>query len=172
MNFHATRYPDKTASADSGFSFKHIVSRRKLYLAFSLVSKSILLLLFIQMATGCRHIASNEIQPSLAAPAEFSQSWKNTLPKSSWWETFQDPILNELIEKAFKSSFTLKQAFARIMQARLAAGQSASELYPEVTGVVSAGSDWFTDGKEQKNYRAKINISWEVDNERKLMGYA
>jgi NodT family efflux transporter outer membrane factor (OMF) lipoprotein len=55
-----------------------------------------------------------------------------------WWEGFQDPELNALVEEALSDSFTLQEAWARLNQARALAVQAGSALYPDLT--VGAGA--------------------------------
>ena len=125
--------------------------------------KGIALLLCAQLLAGCGHLASSEIQPAVTVPAAFSRARQNTAPERDWWQSFQDPALNGLLERAFGSSFTLKQGYARIRQAKISSGQAGSELYPALASDISLGSSWLKDGVQEKRYRADVNFSWELD---------
>ncbi|WP_153306065.1 efflux transporter outer membrane subunit [Desulfatiglans anilini] len=57
-----------------------------------------------------------------------------------WWESFEDPELNALVEGALAANPTLRQAWARLDQARAVAVQAGSSLYPDLT--VSAGAGY------------------------------
>lgn len=58
-------------------------------------------------------------------------------PPERWWETFEDPELNALVDEALAANPTLQQAWARLQQARAVAVQAGSALYPDLT--VNAG---------------------------------
>ena len=131
--------------------------------ACSVLVKIIVLLILAQMSTGCGHVISKEIKPSVIVPAGFSLTRKNTPPARDWWKSFHDPALNGMIERAFGSSFTLKQGYARIRQAKISAGQAGSELYPTIASDISVGSTWLKDGVQEKRYKADVNFSWELD---------
>lgn len=49
-----------------------------------------------------------------------------------WWKSFNDPVLASLVERAVESNLDLRQAEARVRQARAARGVAASGLWPEI----------------------------------------
>ena len=49
-----------------------------------------------------------------------------------WWDVFDDPALQQLVQKALAGSYDLQQAVARIEVARAQVGVAASQLYPQV----------------------------------------
>ncbi|NTV42320.1 MAG: TolC family protein, partial [Syntrophobacteraceae bacterium] len=49
-----------------------------------------------------------------------------------WWKSFEDPVLTSLVERAIESNLDLRQAEARIRQARATRGVAASALWPEI----------------------------------------
>ncbi len=83
--------------------------------------------------------------PQVAAPAQF----KNTAPASpghpavpgasadAWWGVFHDPALDTLERQATASNLDLRQAIARIDQARQGSRQAAADLYPTVESNLS-----------------------------------
>jgi NodT family efflux transporter outer membrane factor (OMF) lipoprotein len=52
--------------------------------------------------------------------------------KGDWWELFQDPILNGLVQRALKANESLHVAAARLDQARSQVTVARSALYPDV----------------------------------------
>src|ERR1044072_1215824 len=48
-----------------------------------------------------------------------------------WWEVFDDPILNDLIHRAYKSNLTVRQAGFQILQAREQRAIAFGELFPQ-----------------------------------------
>ena len=53
--------------------------------------------------------------------------------KENWWDYFQDPVLNDLIDTALENNRDLFAAYERIVQAKAMAGESFSDLLPEVS---------------------------------------
>jgi len=49
-----------------------------------------------------------------------------------WWTTFNDPLLNSLIDRAAASNLDLKVAEARIREARAQRGIVSAGYYPSV----------------------------------------
>ena len=79
-------------------------------------NKAIILLVAVVL-TGCM-IGPNYKRPSVDVP----QSWRfedkeaKDVANTTWWEQFNDPVLNDLIQDALKENKDLKVAAARIEQ--------------------------------------------------------
>ena len=56
----------------------------------------------------------------------------------TWWKTFNDPLLNRLMERAQTGNLDLKMAFARIEQARAERLANRAALFPKVGGNAAA----------------------------------
>ena len=56
----------------------------------------------------------------------------------AWWESFNDPTLNRVVEAALASNFDLRQAVARVEQARARARIARAAVFPLVTPSLSA----------------------------------
>ncbi|MFC1652263.1 efflux transporter outer membrane subunit [Planctomycetota bacterium] len=67
----------------------------------------------------------------------------------SWWETFKDEDLNDLIESGLAANFGLQQYVARIEQATALARQAGARLYPSLDLVAGYESEW--DGETASN---------------------
>jgi NodT family efflux transporter outer membrane factor (OMF) lipoprotein len=59
-----------------------------------------------------------------------------------WWKTFRDPVLNELIEIAYKNNPTLQMAGVKILRARAELNGSIGNLFPQQQGV-SGGTSYY-----------------------------
>ncbi|MDA1069041.1 MAG: TolC family protein, partial [Verrucomicrobia bacterium] len=87
----------------------------------------------------------------------------------SWWETFEDPELNRLIEAGLDTNLGLQQFVARIDQATALARQVGATLYPAIN--LNAGYDRDRDGKtgagESRDRQDSSNLGilfrWEAD---------
>lgn len=88
---------------------------------------------------------------------------------SRWWEAFNDPTLNGLIERAVQGNKDLRIAEARLRQARAALGITEAAWYPNVD--VGGGVTRSRTGEannvpratEGTLYRAGFDASWEID---------
>lgn len=86
-----------------------------------------------------------------------------------WWTAFNDPVLVSLVKRATESNMDIKQAEARIRQARAARGVSIAGFGPVVNAVGSymrshspqstTGNDGITSGQ----YQAGFDAAWELD---------
>ena len=65
--------------------------------------------------------------------------WRNAAPEAfevgaevpaRWWSSFNDPILDSLIERARVNNLTLQEAYARIKEARSFLGVGRGESLP------------------------------------------
>lgn len=52
-------------------------------------------------------------------------------PVVQWWGTFNDPVLNDLVARAYAQNLTLQAAGARVLQARAELGIAFGEFYPQ-----------------------------------------
>jgi multidrug efflux system outer membrane protein len=140
--------------------------------------RSLALILWLSFAilSGCM-IGPNFKRPQTTLPAD----WAGPTAESrlltpaeeelaSWWTLFDDPTLVSLIEKAVQSNLDLKQAEARIRQARAARGIVAAGIGPTVdaTGAyqrsrASGGSNGKSGGVITDQYQAGFDAGWELD---------
>ncbi len=90
---------------------------------------------------------------------------------SHWWTVFNDPALNELVFQAYSQNITVKEAGARVLQARAALGIVKGELFPQAqaaTGSYSANEISFNPffpplPKFYDNWNFGFNLAWELD---------
>jgi NodT family efflux transporter outer membrane factor (OMF) lipoprotein len=50
---------------------------------------------------------------------------------AQWWNVFDDPVLNTLIQSAYQQNLTLREAGARILEARAQLGIARGNLFPQ-----------------------------------------
>jgi NodT family efflux transporter outer membrane factor (OMF) lipoprotein len=92
---------------------------------------------------------------------------------AAWWQSFDDPILSELIAKAIEDNKSVQQARARVLESRARRNAAVAPFFPSING--SAGASR-TDadarsidpnsGVSQNNvevYTAGLDASWEID---------
>lgn len=78
-------------------------------------------------------------RPSIDTPA----AWRTPLDTQNgaeiaWWQQFQDPVLNQLIDQALVQNQDLKAAVARVDQFNAQLGVARSALYPQIEADVGA----------------------------------
>src|SRR5437870_8931910 len=87
------------------------------------------------MAGGCM-VGPNYARPAVEQPAHYkSQADSETAPAiaKDWWQLYGDPELDRLIATASASNQTLRQAVARVDEARALARVAASFLFPTIS---------------------------------------
>lgn len=117
------------------------------------------------LQSGCVNIPSREDSlEMLNLPGDFSRTGQDLL-LPQWWESFQDPELNALMEEALGSNFSLQSSWARLAQAEAALGRSRSFLFPSLTGSgsVTETERENTPGSEGVSYGGSVSASYEVD---------
>jgi NodT family efflux transporter outer membrane factor (OMF) lipoprotein len=95
----------------------------------------ILLLLAPLVCAACM------VGPDFQRPkAAVSANWRDTGdPRVSseadtyrdWWRVFEDPVLDRLIERAYRENLSLRSAGVRVLQARAQLGIAIGEIYPQ-----------------------------------------
>lgn len=120
--------------------------------------------------TGCI-VGPDYETPGLVMPAGFSgtkhdKSAAARPQLTEWWRQMNDPMLNQLIERAVASNLDVASAKARIREARAAYRQTTGDLLPSLDGSTSAtrnksASSGQTDIYSQ--YKGGFDASWELD---------
>ena len=88
---------------------------------------------------------------------------------ANWWLTLNDDDLNSLIGRAVQSNLDLKNAQARVREARALRGISQSSLFPSLMGDASFSRYRSSDngisgnGGEHDLYTAGFDAGWELD---------
>jgi len=122
-------------------------------------------------------LAGCAVQPTYERPAvELPQAWKESAPRFAadgrWWKIYADPVLDQLVDEARAHNADVSLAVARVDEARALLGIAESRLGPVVdatfdrsrslssaaTGTLPPGSP-----RERNDYRATINVSYELD---------
>ena len=88
----------------------------------------------------------------------------------AWWETYEDPVLSDLIRRAARENRDIKIAAERVRAARAGETISRSWLLPSVGAVGSRGdqgTDYTGRAKQavpdMETTSGGLSVSWEVD---------
>ncbi|WP_371171058.1 efflux transporter outer membrane subunit [Aliiroseovarius sp. 2305UL8-7] len=105
----------------------------------------------IAFVAGCAPVGPNFTTPRTPvvkkwvaansfAPSSQSGLTARSAPVVNWWQTFNDPILNDLVARAYAQNLSLQIAGARVLQARAQLGIAFGELYPQSQTLGGAAS--------------------------------
>jgi outer membrane protein, multidrug efflux system len=112
-----------------------------------------------------------------ASPNHASRTTPQSAALGEWWQTFHDPILDSLVSLALASNLDLRQAEARVRQARAARGMAVAGLLPGVNAsaiyqrskssseTVSAGGgvSVATLAPFRELFQVGLDAAWELD---------
>ena len=125
--------------------------------------------LLVALASGCT-LGPDYRRPVIETPTEFATGPAETsLANLDWWETFQDPVLRQLIEAALAENKDLLAAAWRVDEARAQLGFVKSEMYPSFGYQVDAQRISLADNAvpfrldDFDNLFAGVGVSWEAD---------
>src|SRR6266849_7525943 len=90
----------------------------------------------VSVLAGACMVGPDYVRPSVEEPARFkSQAVSEMGPPipEEWWRLYREPDLDRLIATASESNQTLRQAVARVDEARALARVAGSYLYPTIS---------------------------------------
>ncbi len=134
-------------------------------------SLTLLLLLF----AGCTTVGPDYVPPEVSAPAGWTAKLEGGLTAEQidpqrlahWWTTLNDPILSSLIEQAVAGNLDVKEARARVREARARRGISQADRFPTIEATGSASKNRSSEetggGGTRELYAAGFDASWELD---------
>ena len=131
----------------------------------------LLLLVFTVLLAGCA-IKPDYQRPAVELPAAWKESADNAMKDGNWWRVYSDPALEVLVAEALGRNSDLARAAARVDEARALVQQSEAAYFPTVDATFnrnrtlsSAATGLLPPGvqRERNDYRASINVAYEVD---------
>jgi outer membrane protein, multidrug efflux system len=122
---------------------------------------------------GCA-VGPNYKPPAVNAPENFRFAegrTTNSLADLPWWDVFKDPMLQDLVRTALTNNYDLKQAIARVEQARNQAIAVRSAFFPQTGygGDVGRGRNALYNSPAdlgtatKSSALATANAFWEID---------
>ena len=147
-------------------------------------SSSILTVGAAALLGGCA-VGPAYVTPQVAAPpafmggpaAEGVTGQDRKVDLVSWWRSFDDPLLTQMVDRALLQNLDLQQARARVVQARAALRNANAQLLPagQITGQASENYQSLETPqgriasalpgfqREAQGYEADLGASWELD---------
>ena len=123
---------------------------------------------------GCTQ-GPDYVRPAVESPVDWRVDYAAAADavNTRWWEQFDDPVLNQLIDTALRENKDVRIAAARVEEFAARLDVSRSGFYPQIGyngqasrnqasrenfGGVPSGSD-----RIYNNYGATLNAGWEID---------
>jgi len=138
------------------------------------MKKAIILLAIVLLLAGCA-VGPDYKRPAVDVPQSFRFEEKEAkdLANTAWWEQFNDPVLNDLIQIALQENKDVKVAAARIEQFVGQYVSTRSALFPQFGVGASGGMQRATENgfvplsssvKNPNDYwEVFLNGNWEID---------
>lgn len=163
-----------TASGEASCTF----ARLPVVGALSRARSLLVVLCFLLVACA---VGPDYKRPDVSPPAAYRfqplPAETKSLADMPWWELYQDPRLNAIIETALKENLDLKLAVARMQEARARARAANADFFPTIDGTLSTssqpasvsavpgsgGSVEFYRTKAGASYTGGASLSWEID---------
>jgi len=137
--------------------------------------RSVLPILFAILTFGGCAVGPDYVAPETPAP----DTWHNEIrvglsaqdldPQalSGWWQTLGDPVLTRLIERAVRGNLDVREARARVREARARRSIGKAGLFPTLdasgSGQARRSSEETGNGSEGETYAAGFDAGWELD---------
>ncbi len=136
------------------------------------LTKPSLAILSVLGLSACTTLGPDYVHPEQAAlPSDWSvekaaatQDAEQSEQKlQQWWQQFNDPTLNLLVEMASQQNLDLEAAGLRIVQARSLLGISTGLQYPQVQTVSGNLARAYVNDQGVNNAALSFDAGWEMD---------
>lgn len=133
--------------------------------------KRLLILLLVSLLAACT-LGPDYLRPALDKPDSwrFAPDSVGQFVDRTWWQAFDDPVLDQLVETALQNNLDLLLASARVDQFLGLLQTSRSQFYPQLGyGAGASRQDnaispiSSVDPPVFSSYQGSLNLSWELD---------
>jgi outer membrane protein, multidrug efflux system len=137
--------------------------------------KLLRLAVLVSLATGCTILGGDFQKPQNVLPAQYKEADAGTINASisnTWWQLYQDALLNDLVNKALSNNADIKSAIAKIEQADASLREVGAALLPQVNLDAGASRSRITElgatpttnlVNPRNNFNVKLGTSFELD---------
>jgi NodT family efflux transporter outer membrane factor (OMF) lipoprotein len=137
-------------------------------------SRLAILLALVSLTAACT-VGPDYKQPVVEVPDVWEQNAVEGVEQGeaaiqTWWENLGDPQLVDLLERAEDANLDLRQAIARISEARALRRIAGGERYPDINAEGDAGAAQFSKstlgemgGETFETYSLGVGLTWEID---------
>lgn len=131
-------------------------------------------------ALGCLMVAGCTVGPDYSVPEPaVSEAWIGEVDPgevdATWWRAFNDPLLNNLVDRAITGNKDLAEAEARLREARALRDAAYGRALPQVGAVAVATQNRLSEngqlpvgkvpglGRDLAIFDGGFDASWEID---------
>jgi len=128
------------------------------------------------LLSGCTKVGPDFVRPDAPIAEQWTEAGELQLDATQvdhadWWKAFDDPVLDRLVDEAYKQNLTLQIAGLRILEARAQLGIAVGSAWPQqqqatmgatynspsdnTAGSAFLNSTW--------NYNVGVGVGWEID---------
>ena len=135
------------------------------------MKKYFLINIILMVLLGCS-VGPDYTRPTVTVPSDFKElkGWREAQPRdqeirTKWWEVFDDPILNTLIEQVNVSNQSIALSESQYRQALAQVQLRRANYFPTLgasasfTRSATAGNSYGTENQHE----VSLNASWELD---------
>jgi outer membrane protein, multidrug efflux system len=122
---------------------------------------------------GCMTVGPDYKRPQTDMPEQWPGATAADPISATWWKTYNDPVLDKLVDEALLQNLDLRLAIARVAEARAGLGIARADQYPGVTANGSASRNRASQNStlgtppgidpEFSSYRATLDAAYEID---------
>ena len=132
--------------------------------------KNIIVLSIISFFASCA-IGPDFQKPEMETPKTYravpDSISVDTLVNISWWDLFNDPVLDSLVVKALHNNKNIQIAASRIEESRAMHGFTKSDILPQINITAGANRGNYASGIKLSsignNFYVAPTLSWEID---------
>ncbi len=130
-------------------------------------TKLLSLMTLALLVTGCTTLGPDFKKPE----AQVAQEWidvkdpklkRDSADYGEWWKVFNDPVLDALIETAYRQNLSLQIAGLRVLEARGQLGVAVGNFYPQVQQALS-GITYNSSSENRANTAVGDLDFWDFD---------
>lgn len=134
------------------------------------LTKPSLAILSVLGLSACTTLGPDYVHPEQTAlPSDWSlekaahDTQQSEQKLQQWWQQFNDPTLNQLVEMASQQNLDLEAAGLRIVQARSLLGISTGLQYPQVQTVSGNLARAYVNDQGVNNAALSFDAGWEME---------
>ncbi len=143
------------------------VPHRRLSVARPAFSAAFLANIMAIFLGGCAIAGSDYRPPDTVVPPHWqgpaAPGARDAATLADWWRRFNDPVLDDLIQKALAASTDLKTAQARLREVRARRDLASANLGPTVTASATASRSKSGGEAAHEQYQGGVDAGWEPD---------
>jgi NodT family efflux transporter outer membrane factor (OMF) lipoprotein len=157
---------------------KTVIIKHYRYRETAVLKRLLILISACVFQFGCTKLGPDFVKPEAPVANQWLETEEASIKAdaadfSDWWTAFDDPVLNDLIEKAYQQNLPLQIAGIRILEARAQLGIAVGNSYPQQQSVggdvghveVSESQPNFSSAIDRSYRDANLgfDMAWELD---------